>query len=344
MLWTDNYFVTSDDLNSIDSEVSDVAGDMNIVVDGANGIIQRTIEETGSALLAQMQRFGGYLSSGLVTANHLAAVFNVGGPGVNRVRVLLDQVVAYNPQLPQTLAVKQWVCYRALYNFFRAASVRVNEDRFEKRKRMYQEDTIHVYWPNLQNLGCPIVYRPMQAPGAAFDMNAGTWGSSNVTTVSQAGTSGGKYDVAITYVDQAYYKNAANKYNSEGYTSARITVTVNPGQALSVNLNGLIPPNAGANAANLPQAITTPLNATGWNVYVGETGGTLYLQNTSGPITMPPLGSTTYYGNSGYANTIPLSNTTPYVFTADPVLSGIASDYGQFADAYYTLQDQLQRG
>jgi hypothetical protein len=326
MLWTDDYFVSTDDLTSIDPEVGDVATAESITIDGATGVVQRTIENGGQQLLAQMQRFGGYLSSGLVSANHLAAVFNVGGPGVNRTRILLGQIVAYDPYFP---VVKTWMCYKTLEKFYHAAFSRTLNDRYEKKYKQFSYDVRMEHWPNLKNVGLPIVYRPMYCPGAVNERIPGTtrlqtdtWSASNVTQVAQAGTTGGDFDVAITYVDQTFYISQSIKANAESYRSAIQTLQVDAGNAIQISIASLVPPNAGSDPAMLSQAIATPLNASGWNVWVGNSGDVLYLQNSS---------------------PIPIATQT-YTLSADPVLSGFQLDFGQYADAFYTVQDLIQRG
>ena len=326
MLWTDSSVVTSADLSSIDPEVAAVASAEGLVVDGSMGIVQRTWEVASQQLLSQMQRFGGYLSSGLVSANHLAAVFNVGGPGVNRTRILLGQIVACDPNFP---LVKTWFTYRVLRQFYHAAFSRTLTDRYEKKMNQYDKDLRLELWPNVKNIGLPIVYRPMCAPGALNERvpgttrtQAGTWSASNVSTGSLLGTAGGTFDVAVTYVDQSFYKSQLIKYNAESYTSDRITQVVAAGQVVHIDITSLVPPNAGSDPASLPQSITTPLNADGWNLWIGAAGGPLYLQNAQPyPITQKSV-----------------------TLTGDPTLSGFQSDYGQFADAFYTVQDLIQRG
>jgi hypothetical protein len=328
MLWTDAYFINTADLTSVDPEVSDVASANQevIVIDGATGIVQRAIESAGQELIAQMQRFGGYLSSGLVSANHLAAVFNVGGPGVNRTRVLLSQIVAYDPYFP---LVKTWMTYKTLEKFYHAAFSRTLNDRYEKKMRQYSLDVRMEHWPNLKNIGLPVVYRPMPAPGAVNEripgltlLQSALWSASNVSQAVRAGTTGGVFDVAVTWVDQSFYLNPSVKANAEGYHSAAQTITVTAGNSVTVNIASLRPPTTSSDPASLSQAITTSLNASGWNVYVGATGGTLWLQN---------------------AQPIPIA-TQSYQLAADPVLSGNPADFGQYADAYFTMQDILQRG
>jgi hypothetical protein len=326
MLWTDSSVVTTADLASVDPEISSVATAEGIVIDGQSGIVQRTYESASQQILAQMQRFGGYLSSGLVSANHLAAVFNVGGPGVNRTRIQLGQIVAYDPYFP---IVQTWFTYKVLRQFYHAAFSRTLTDRYEKKMNQYDKNIRLEHWPNLKNVGLPIVYRPMCAPGAINERvpgttrtQSGTWSASNVSTAVLLGTTGGSFDVAVTYVDKSLYKSQLIKYNAESYTSARITQTVAADHVVTVDITSLVPPNAGSDPAMLPQAIATPLNADGWNLWIGVTGGILYLQNPQ-----------------PYAITQKTAT-----LTADPVMSGFQSDYGQFADAFYTVQDLIQRG
>ena len=323
MLWTDGYFVTQADLAVIDPEVPDVASVEAITVNGAGGIVGQTISECAMFIVANMQRFGGYLSSGLVSGNHLAAVFNTGGPGVNRTRIIMGQVVADDSYVP---VVKQWVTYKALVNFYRAASARTLEERYKSKMEQFERDTRWQYWPNLKNIGIPVVYRPLAAPGAVLERGAGTWSSGNVSLATAAGATGGAFSVAITWVDQSQYLNQAtllNRGNAESAPSAVLAATPMTNQGISVNLSGLTPPNGAANPANLAQAITSPLTATAWNVWIGlASGGPMYLQNST---------------------PIPITTTT-YTLGHDPSLSGYTVGTGQYADNYLTVQDTVQRG
>lgn len=329
MLWNDSIFVSTSDMQVIDPEVSDVATAESITVDGTTGLCAETISECMSEVMSHMQRFGGYLTSGLVSANHLAAVFNVGGPGVNRTRITPNQIVVKQVGIPAVDSLRRWVVYRCLYNFFRAAASRTTDERFRVKRDDYWKDAKRRYSPLMRSNGLPIVYRPFPCPGAVLERNAGTWGNSNVIAVSHAGPAGGSFDVAITWVDQTYYRGPQYggllnlKGNSESYTSARIAITVAANNVISVNLTGLVPPTANEDPAYINMALATSLNASAFNVYVGTSGGILYLQNNT---------------------PVPVSTGT-YQLAGDPVLSGYASDFGQYQDACYTFnQDLLQRG
>lgn len=325
MLWTDGPFITQADMQRVDAELLSVAnGTDDALIDITADTIPVSIDECGTDLLVRLQRFGGFLSTGGVSANHLAAVFNVGGPGVNRTRIALGMVVVDDQQVK---AVKNWVMYVALRNFYRDVYARTKEDRYVKKMEQYEKDIVRKYKPAMYALGIPVVYRPLPRPGASLE-RSGTWGSSNVSGISSSGPAGGDFFVAITYVDQTQYlgprygigPGTAN--NGESHTSIPLAVTTSVDQVISVNINGLIPPNGIADPARQAQTIVTPYNASGWNVYVGASAaGPFYLQNTT---------------------PIPIA-TTSYALASDPVLSGNTPN-PQFADCYFTVMDQLQRG
>ena len=329
MLWTDGIFITSADLQVIDPEVPNVAENESIVVDGTQGLCAETISECLSEVMSLMQRFGGYISTGMTTANHMAAVMNIGGPGVNRVRIIPGQIVVRQTGVPQVDALRRWIIYRCLYNFYRAASNRTTDERFRQKRDDFIRDITRRYRPLALSNGLPVVFRPFPCPGATLERNAGTWGAGNVSTVAYADAAGGTFDVAITWVDQTFYRGPQYggslnlKGNAESYTGARVTKTVAPGKSLSVSLSGLTPPAANEDPAYLNLALATSLNASGFNVYVGLPGGVLYLQNNT---------------------PVPVSSGS-FTLPGDPALLGYQSDLGQYQDCLYTMnQNVLQRG
>jgi hypothetical protein len=351
MLWTDAYFVSEADMVILEPEVTAIAADNSpaIIIDGPGGLTQNVLTEASTYMMSQMQRFGGYLSSGLVSANHLAAVFNVGGPGVNRLRILPGQITPDDPYLPY---LKQWVVARLLREFYRTAYARTTQDRFKLKMDQYEKDAKWLYWPSIYAMGVPVVFQPMPCPGAVGERAPGTWGQNNVGTVTQAGTTGGTWDVAITYLDQSRYLGPGRfqKANGESFVSARVTVTVAANDALTINIDSLNPPSdtnmyGGVDPANLAYAITNNLNATAWNIYVGLSGGTLYLQNPGNPI---PISQTTFTFTTD-PPILPIGSAgspIPYPPDSGPTqLAGAyAADQGQYADAVYTLQQMIQRG
>lgn len=328
MLWTDGELATVDDLSVIDPDVPGVASAENIVVDGENGVLRRTYEQCTAQLMLLMQRFGGYLNSGLVSANHLAAVFNVGGPGVNRTRVLPCQIVAYDPAMP---LMKTWFVYAALQRFYHAAFSRTTmNDRYEKKMRQFETDVNFVHWPMLKQIGVPIVYRPLPRPAATLErsfgttrLGTGTWSNSNLSAVAAAGvTTGGDVDVVVTWVDRTFYRSSTSRYNAESCPSKRATITLEANQVVKVDVSTLEPTSSLNDPAYLSQAIVTPLEANGWNVYAGPKDGVLRLQNES-PIAIAQK---------------------TYTLAGDPTTTSFVPDFGQYPDAYFIGQDIVQRG
>lgn len=329
-LFNDADFVTSADMLALDPEVTKVATAEVITVDTPGGIAAQACNEVGQKLLTETQAFTGFMPPFMMPYNQTAAVLNLVGPTVNRSRVGLSQVIVSpaNPQdssLAGVSHLKRFAIYTALYLFYRAAFFKKLNDRYDMKRKMYEEEIRKKYWPRLWNQGTPIVYKPMACPGAIHEYNTGAWSNSNVTTVAGTNANGTTlYDVAITWVDQTKYFGPTNKGNAESAPSARAAqISVATAQVLRVSIAGLNPPN-GLTPINvqLGQGLVIPGNASGWNIYVGAPDGILYLQNAT-PI---PIG------------------TLAYSLSGAPVLSGYQADQGQYPDALFTMQKTLMRG
>ena len=317
MLWTDTDFLSTSDLLTLDSEVADVATAESITLDGGNGLIHRAIEECGDSLMKHLQVFGGATYSGAVSPNHFAAVMNTGLPAVNRSKILQSQIVV-NGLLPGTWSpIKRWAAYWSLVAFYRDAANRTNQDRYKIKQEAYQKDRDKTYWPTVLALGVPYVNCPLPAPGALYDLNTGSWSTSNVAAAAGSGTQTGAFDVVITWF------NGNLQQNNESYPSARQTVTLTSGQVVSVNLAGLNPPTGQQPPSTMPWVVIAYGVASGWNIYAGPQGGPLFLQNST-PI---PIG------------------TKAYVMPGNLALSGQQVGNGQWPDQYMAFNSgQLQRG
>jgi len=304
VLWTDSVFITDSDMASLDPQVPIIAASENITLDGPNGLIYRAIEESSNELNKMIIAFGGYLNSGDLTANHLAAVLNVGIGNSVRQKALLTQVCVSGDVPGQWNWIKQWAVFWAMLSFYRMAFSRTVQDRYKARMDYYSKEVRERISKNVSSLGIPIVLQPLSQPAAAFERNTGTWGSANVAVVPGSGSAVGPFDVAITYVCMTapnYYVSAAQPNNSESNPST--TITLEPyatGHVIQVNIGSLIPPNGAQSPASLLVAVVSLLAATHWNVYVGNSGNTLYLQNST---------------------PIPIT-TLEYTLPGDPVLSG----------------------
>ena len=325
MLWTDSVFITSSDLTRIDSQVPLLANTEKIVLDGDDGLLRTAVEEVTNEMMKLIISFGGYLNSGDLTANHLAAVLNVGIGNSVRQKIGMQQIVVSGDIPGQFNPVKQWAVFWALRTFYRNAFARVTDDRFEKKMTFYKDEIVRRLQPSLFALGIPIVIRPMVRPGAYFEVNSGTWDTNNVSLVAGPGTLNGvSWDVVITYADNSqgnFYQSAAKRNNCESSGSERVTVPMTTGNVLSVNIDSLNPPTGAQFPAQVMVVVVSPLKACVWNIYAGQTGGPLYLQNLV-PI---PIGQTTY--------TLP----------GDPVTSGQQVGLGQYPDRRLSLVPSRQR-
>jgi len=302
--------------------VTSDAATLNVILSGPGSIIRRAIEEAGTEITSAFQNFSGYLVGLGISANHVAAVLNTLTTAINRPRARLNQVCALDPD-PTHLHMKRWLEYRALTGFYRSLYHRKVEDRFEKKMGNYRAEA-SIAWNNLTANGLPIVMQPLACPGALRELGSGTWGPSNVSAGGTGSSeTGHAYDIAITWVNSQGYISWANNGNSESAPSALVSaVPVLAGQVLTITLAGLNPPN-GTIPQNLGTAdgIYTPLPATAWNVYIGISGQTLWLQN---------------------ASPIPIA-TTSYTLAGGPTLTGNPMGKGQHPDYNFAFQTVLWR-
>jgi hypothetical protein len=324
LLWTDSVFIVQDDLLRIDSEVSVVATSEGITLTGDNGLLRGAVEEAANEMMKLVISFGGYLNAGDLTANHLAAVLNVGVGNSVRQKIGLQQVVVSGDVPGQWNWIKQWTVFWALKTFYRDAFARLGGDRYKTKMDFYKEELQRRITPNLWALGIPMVIRPLVRPAALFERNTGTWDSSNVNLVTGSGTAITSFDVVITYVDMSqpnFYASAAFPNNCESECSDIITVTPDGTQVIEVDITSLQPPTGAQHPSQIMVVVVSPLKATNWNIYIGLQGGTLYLQNS-----LP----------------IPISTKT-FTLPGDPVLSGYESSNGQYPDRRLSLVPSRQR-
>lgn len=327
-LYVDQDFVTANGLGVIDPEVQSMGRNYGLTLEGPGSIIRRSIEECGNDLTARFQSFSGILMGLGVSAAHVEAVlYTLTGP-TQRPRVMLNNVVVTEPNQTKTYMLR-WFEYAACTAVFRAAYHRKLEDKYEKKMLLYREEQ-NKAWRVIESNGLPVVLQPMAAPGAIREPNSGVWGSENVTAGGSGSTETGQaYDVVITYVSTASatlnggnYISPTQKNNSEGGPSTRVTIAPAAGQILTVSIASLNPPNGTVSGLiGTADAIYTPMNATGWNVYIGLQDATLYLQN---------------------ATPIPIATKT-WTAPDAPVLSGNPLLAGQAADRNYTWQNTVTR-
>ena len=332
MLWTDSDFVSTDDLSSVDPDVVPTASAENITLTGSNGMIRRGIEEAGRYLEAALVSFATYISSNDISANHLNAVFYTGSQPNQRRRATLDQIVVTGRNAGYWSDLKTWAVNRVLIAFYRAASNKSQKDRYTNKFEQFSKRDIYDTWPLLKKSGIPIVYRPIPVPGAVQARDPGTW---SVGMTAGAGTVSGKYDVAITYVDQTKYIDKSRVKNAESDRSEIKSVTLSSSNVITADISALHPPYGAVAPDLLGLGYCVPGRATGWNLYVGLNGGTLYLQNPEPyPITI-----------TGPQDAIPtLGGTTSATLAGDPVLSGYTPGIGQYPETHLAIHDLINRG
>jgi len=325
MLWTDSIFISTDDLTRVDSQVVAVAAAEGITLSGENGLIRAGIEECATELQKYMVAYGGYLNSGDLSSSHLAAVLNVGIGNSVRQKATLDQVCVSGDTWFSWTWIKQWSVSWVLRLFYRNAYARTVDDRYMKKMDYYKEEITRRQNGNLFGLGIPIVLQPLVRPGSFFSLNAGPWNSSNVSLVSGAGTLNDvTVYVAITWVDMSQagrYVSPTQTNNAESNASDFIPMSMLTGKVISINISSLNPPTGVQNPSQVLVTVVSPLTGSNWNVYVGLSPSTMYLQNS-----MP----------------IPISQKT-YTLASDPITTGNLLQLGQYPNRRLSVVPTRQR-
>jgi hypothetical protein len=323
MLFTDSDIVTSDMLMQIDNEVLTVAnsGKPSVSVDGPGSICEQAWRECGQRITSAQQLYSTYLAQPGMTSGHLAAVLNVGIPARTQPRCRLNQIVAHDPNYAASFsAIQLWMIYTALALFFRNASSRLGKDRFEEKMKRFREDA-QSQWRQLRATGLPMVYQPMEAPGAKHSYAAGAWGLSNLSSVAGGSSTQQQVAVAITWYDASKYTSQTNKGNAESAPSGVLTYSINPNSTLAVDIASLNPPTGAMDPVGTSSGTWLPLNATHWNIYAGATPDAMYLQQGGIPIA-----------------------TKTFTLAGAPVFSGSIMRQGQWADLNIVFQNTVSRG
>lgn len=321
MLFTDSDILTALDLEQIDAESVKTAKIEKIRTDGPNSIIGLAWKQCAHKLTAAQQLYSTYLAQPGTTSGHLSAVLNVGVPSRNQPRIRLNQIVAHDPDYSNSASALQlWMAYEALALLYADASGRVDEyDRYATKASRFSQEAQKA-WRLLRSAGLPMVYQPMEAPGARHSFNPGSWSGANLSTAS-GGTNAGTYRIAITWYDASKYVSPANNGNAESGPSEILPITVQAGQAIAVSIAGLNPPNGAPDPVGTSSGTWLPLTATHWNIYVGAQEGPLYLQAQGIPI-----------------------ETTSSALAGDPVLSGTALLKGQWPDLCICFENVVMAG
>lgn len=324
MLFTDSDIVSQKALAQVDSEVDLVASTSKrtIVIEGTGSICRLAWQECGQMLLSAQQVYGAFYSQGALSANHLSAIHNIGSPRA-QARCRLNQVVAHNKDYANSDSpLQQWMQYQALYLLFRDAAVRLasSKDRYDEKSSRYS-GLARARWDDIRAQGLPIVGKPLEAPGALHGFNSGTWSESNLSSASGGASAAQSVYVAITWYDSSAYASQSSKGNGESGASQILPFTIPLNQLLSVDITSLNPPTGVMDPVGVASATFNPLNATHWNIYVGQTDDALWLQRAGIAIA-----------------------TKSAALTTDPVYSGNPLLSGQFPDQNIVFQNTVSRG
>ena len=283
-----------------------------ITLDG-DGIIRQAWEECAGQLLRYMEAFGGGQYEQYGTARWR--------PASARSRMFLSQIITHSPHASTRSPLERWLAYAALHLLYRSASGRVDVDRYEAKRKRFEQD-IKRQWHMLWTAGLPVVYEPLACPGATHERDAGAWTSAALTT-NAGGTSPQRVvDVAITWVDTTNgYVSPAAKGNGESGPSPLLVITIPVNSRVTASIAALTPPTGLSYATSGADGTLRTRKATHWNVYLGLTGGTLYLQNAS-----------------------PIAIATTSYEVQTPSFSGYTLEPGQKPEANLPFEATLQRG
>lgn len=316
MLFTDADIQTADALLAIDSEVPRVAQAENLLLagPGQNSICRQAMTECAHWITAEMQSHGGVATGLGISGGHTAAVLDIGGAPSAVPYCRLSNVVASGNYDNMQSNIERWVIYKTLALFYRAATNRKVNDRYEGKYRQYKADADNAE-SYLKSSGLPIVMSPLPCPGSAMEPDSGAWDATCVSLVSGSGTSTDNYQIAITYLDSSLYVSPTDKGNAESGPSARIERVAESGKVFRLSISTLNPPTGSTPKRGTAEGSVSYLTATHWNVYVGKVGGRMFLQNGL-PI---PIGTTTY------------------TLSGDPALTGDLLGLGQYPDSNFAF-------
>lgn len=328
MLITDaDTFVTADDLQAQDPSINDTIDAINSYNPNSTPIVAQTVIDSAlnfccNELQARLVTYGDNYAAirpGIVQQSAIVTWGTRTGTRLPFIR--LNQIIVTSRYANTTSPVQDWVTYYSLFKLYErlagnlnVGSAATNRDLFLQKRNKYKRVIEDDLFPIMRRIGVQTIRLPLDCPGAMKIPYSGLWQVSNVSSLSHSGTAGGVFDVAITYVDQSQsnrYNGPGAVNNYESHPSATVSgITISANQVISVSIASLNPPDG-----NIPEPLKyanytgMTAKATGWNLYVGLTGQTLYLQNPTSPI--------------------PIS-TKVATLTADPIVnSGYPVGFGQ---------------
>ena len=308
-LYTDSDVVTLSDLLALDSQIQQAtaAAKPAITLTGSSSVAEMNWAECGNKILAAQQSYTSYAVQSGSSGFHAAAVNSTGIPARTQPRVRLNQIVTDGAYATAASPVKLWVTYNALALAYRDLASRMGKDRYQEKYERYEKEAARK-WNDLRNNGLPFLYSPLEAPGAKHAFSAGTWGVANLSGTGSPTIASQPVQVAITYYDSSLYVSETNQGNAESGPSDILPYQIPENKYLSVDITSLNPPTGASDQIGFSQGVWTPMKATHWILWVGDSSGPLYKQAVTAiatktvSLSAAPTFSGSQLGRGQYAN------------------------------------------
>ena len=318
MLWTDGFFADVDDIESMDSELTDVCAIENIALTGPKGVVQFAKSECRSKL-GRFMSFANFSPHDLSFRDTNMPIIT---PDLKYNYAGYGQIVVSGDSPDEWSAIKQWVAARTLLEAYSRA-INKAKDRFDDRHERLKAKITEELWPEFRRRGLPIALTPLSCPGA-LEENVGFFTQNSLALVAGTGTSSVALDWAVTWVGSTYSSPDA-KNNGESFRSCRVNFPLIAGNNMRVSIAGLTAPNGQQPTNTKSYCRYSTGVAVGWNIWAGDPGDpnqTMYRQNPA---------------------VIPLA-TLGYTLPGDPVLTGEILDLGQSPTVVLEIKASIARG
>jgi hypothetical protein len=293
-LLTDNVQVTLADLRTLEPEIAQIGEESEVVIDGPLGIIRDAWDQCADHLVARCTGYGGL-------------------PDLDLANIVATDTLA------KLSSLQRWMAYQALVLFFRAATARIVNDRYQRKMELH-EAALGQAWARLRATGLQTILNPLPCPASAFLRGSGNWDESDISDVAGGAAQAASYDIAITAID------ASRAVVVESGPSQSFTYALPASRTLRISIarvNWVVPVARFKDTSLNVNSTLSSARATGWNIYVGPAGGILRLQ-TASPVSI---------------------DTTAYELPAPPFsTSGRVLGTGQLADGVYQFPNIVHRG
>src|SRR5207253_2680383 len=104
------------------------------------------------------------------------------GDSIPGPRIRIGQVVVDSDTSRYWSPLKRYTAYLALRNFYTAACNRKIGDKYDEKLKQVEKDLKGKHWHAIKASGLPVCFSAIPCPGAKYELSAGSWTDSNVTT------------------------------------------------------------------------------------------------------------------------------------------------------------------